>query len=408
MEVHDPTPSVRPRRVARRPGAGRRGPGRLDRSSARRARTGEDGTGCCGGRHRGVGGLPLRSWDGSAWGSPSPSPRCSSPLSRGQAAPSWDDWLRPWRRRASGRSSTAASGSDSSAGAVGTTLVLPAVALAAPGAPTLAARPTDHPCLCGGPCWTARPSRWTSLRGRGRVAATRDRQDCGRLATWFVPGTPCGASRPTTCPWRQPDRRRRSVAALVARQPRRSSDLTRVYPTGSCYVSPASRRDCVPGGAAARPAPLPGPRPGGAVGRAPRCRRPTDPSPAGCPGDPGDVAARVAHAQWCPGHTLSQRPAAATRSPRRRRRLGPVPTPRDALPAPAPWAARLVQGIAEVLSLDGPSPSSSAGRPPTSTMSCGDASTSDVVAGHGSRPGARPTPHGPVGARHGAVGRGRR
>jgi hypothetical protein len=34
--------------------------------------------------------------------------------------------------------------------------------------------------------------------------------------------------------------------------------------------------------------------------------------------------------------------------------FGPVPTPRGALPAPAPWAARLVQGIAEVLCLDRP------------------------------------------------------
>lgn len=34
--------------------------------------------------------------------------------------------------------------------------------------------------------------------------------------------------------------------------------------------------------------------------------------------------------------------------------FGPVPTPRGALPRPAPWAARLVQGIAEVLTLDRP------------------------------------------------------
>jgi Family of unknown function (DUF6459) len=34
--------------------------------------------------------------------------------------------------------------------------------------------------------------------------------------------------------------------------------------------------------------------------------------------------------------------------------FGPVATPRDALPEPAPWAARLVQGIAEVLALDRP------------------------------------------------------
>jgi Family of unknown function (DUF6459) len=34
--------------------------------------------------------------------------------------------------------------------------------------------------------------------------------------------------------------------------------------------------------------------------------------------------------------------------------FGPVPTPREALPEPAPWAARLVQGIAEVLALDRP------------------------------------------------------
>ncbi len=34
--------------------------------------------------------------------------------------------------------------------------------------------------------------------------------------------------------------------------------------------------------------------------------------------------------------------------------FGPVPTPRDGLPEPAPWAARLVQGIAEVLALDRP------------------------------------------------------
>ena len=34
--------------------------------------------------------------------------------------------------------------------------------------------------------------------------------------------------------------------------------------------------------------------------------------------------------------------------------FGPVPTPRDGLPEPAPWAARLVQGIAEVIALDRP------------------------------------------------------
>lgn len=34
--------------------------------------------------------------------------------------------------------------------------------------------------------------------------------------------------------------------------------------------------------------------------------------------------------------------------------FGPVPTPRTALPEPAPWAARLVQGIAEILSFDRP------------------------------------------------------
>ncbi len=34
--------------------------------------------------------------------------------------------------------------------------------------------------------------------------------------------------------------------------------------------------------------------------------------------------------------------------------FGPVPTPRGALPEPAPWAGRLVQGIAEVLTLDRP------------------------------------------------------
>lgn len=34
--------------------------------------------------------------------------------------------------------------------------------------------------------------------------------------------------------------------------------------------------------------------------------------------------------------------------------FGPVLTPRTALPEPAPWAARLVQGIAEILSLDRP------------------------------------------------------
>jgi hypothetical protein len=34
--------------------------------------------------------------------------------------------------------------------------------------------------------------------------------------------------------------------------------------------------------------------------------------------------------------------------------FGPVPTSRDALPEPAPWAARLVQAISEVLALDRP------------------------------------------------------
>lgn len=34
--------------------------------------------------------------------------------------------------------------------------------------------------------------------------------------------------------------------------------------------------------------------------------------------------------------------------------FGPVPTPRGLLPEPAAWAARLVQGIAEVLTLDRP------------------------------------------------------
>lgn len=34
--------------------------------------------------------------------------------------------------------------------------------------------------------------------------------------------------------------------------------------------------------------------------------------------------------------------------------FGPLPTPRSGLPEPAPWAARLVQGIAEVLTLDRP------------------------------------------------------
>jgi hypothetical protein len=34
--------------------------------------------------------------------------------------------------------------------------------------------------------------------------------------------------------------------------------------------------------------------------------------------------------------------------------FGPVPTARGDLPEPAPWAARLVQGIAEVLTLDRP------------------------------------------------------